>query len=1179
MAGNIGNDGGAESLPGSSHQGPGGAPCPSNPPGGTPQLGPGRRGIVIQLTGTEGEWDSLDDNELIFQLDHHDHHDSAGPSLLQKQRSCPFDDSDWGLPAFHVSHSPSSPGSLGDISAASSSMPGFLSPSQASSSSPSHRPLVTNLVKSLSTELEPPSSSSTLKPRPLLSLVKSISTEISRSEPEVSQSKSDSRLNLHLLKQLAQQSKDSRTAPPSPTNLSPTEANKPQGFFKAELEDTKRKLHEAMQEPMFSMFSKIMRDDNTGSPKHQRSNIGGSGGGGGGGSLDSPSHKGFYAVLGRSTGDLTATEPSQPSRSTKTDSGADFSMPNYNWPARRWRRKRSSCAHHDHQGRLKDTSPPPSRQGHEVMSHIGIPQTSSSTVPRTGLCFLAALFYSYFILPLTTYMAGLCLGLIFGFMLGLLLIRLGLSSRQAATAPAYRRSSNQNQERYSHPSDPQGDPPCLKGWMNEMYSYDPDYYHPSLTQSVYASLEGSSLRLDYPRQNIRRRATFDEQPQEPPPTSARSRTIQLTGSKVFLYPVALARKRLWNPKYPICIRLNEQADQSQQPPALTDLRDDGQGRGGGGGGGGGGGATDRAMGGGGGGGGGACGRGGGVFGSVSVGGGVSVSVSGGGSEQHHQQVVGSAASATPANAGATTTSTPSANTTTTATTTATTATTTTTFTNTTLYLFGRTGREKEEWYHQLQAASRSESTADSLHRCESRPDILVPQPDSPVAASSSRVSSGGAGSTEDLASVLLCSRDLAGRVTGSFLRSHDYASYMGALLRSQEPSPASNPGPSSAQASPTEKVLLSFIRMLLVQSSVIGSSSSPLSSSSSCPSSTPQQDMCCCQMEAPSPDWINALIGRIFWDFLQEKYWADVVSHKIQKKLSKIRLPYFMNELTLTELDMGCGMPQILNTYDPRINQRGLWLEADVEYTGALQMTLETKINLSKLGKDGLEPDRVVETTGAGRSRLCVLADSDEESSSAGSTDEEEGPLPEPQKPPGEKGSPGSLDSPTASGRTGRKLLRLVDKIAKSKYFQKATENEFIKKKMEEVSNMPLLLTVEVKELSGTLTVNIPPPPTDRIWYSFCDPPRLDLRVRPKLGEREVTFCHVTEWIQKKLQDEFQKVFVLPNMDDIYLPLMHSGMDQPPLPQEPSTAPGLQPHSSPSADSMEPCVEWESHSP
>lgn len=78
--------------------------------------------------------------------------------------------------------------------------------------------------------------------------------------------------------------------------------------------------------------------------------------------------------------------------------------------------------------------------------------------------------------------------------------------------------------------------------------------------------------------------------------------------------------------------------------------------------------------------------------------------------------------------------------------------------------------------------------------------------------------------------------------------------------------------------------------------------------------------------------------------------------------------------------------------------------------------------------------------------------------------------------------------SHVSSNSTSRKILRFVDKIAKSKYFQKATENEFIKKKMEEVSNTPLLLTVEVQELAGTLAVNIPPPPTDRVWYQLSFP-------------------------------------------------------------------------------------------
>lgn len=36
--------------------------------------------------------------------------------------------------------------------------------------------------------------------------------------------------------------------------------------------------------------------------------------------------------------------------------------------------------------------------------------------------------------------------------------------------------------------------------------------------------------------------------------------------------------------------------------------------------------------------------------------------------------------------------------------------------------------------------------------------------------------------------------------------------------------------------------------------------------------------------------WMNALVGRIFWDFLREQYWAEQVSNKIQKKLSKIKV-------------------------------------------------------------------------------------------------------------------------------------------------------------------------------------------------------------------------------------------------------------------------------------------------
>lgn len=44
------------------------------------------------------------------------------------------------------------------------------------------------------------------------------------------------------------------------------------------------------------------------------------------------------------------------------------------------------------------------------------------------------------------------------------------------------------------------------------------------------------------------------------------------------------------------------------------------------------------------------------------------------------------------------------------------------------------------------------------------------------------------------------------------------------------------------------------------------------------------------EQEEDDVAWVNAAVGRIFWDFLSEPYWAKMVSKKIQMKLSKIRV-------------------------------------------------------------------------------------------------------------------------------------------------------------------------------------------------------------------------------------------------------------------------------------------------
>ncbi|NXX20101.1 TEX2 protein, partial [Podargus strigoides] len=567
-----------------------------------------------------------------------------------------------------------------------------------------------------------------------------------------------------------------------------------------------------------------------------------------------------------------------------------------------------------------------------------------------------------------------------------------------------------------------------QGWMNQLHVYDPELFHPSLTHSVLAVLDGATLKLSYPKSNIPRRATFEEEILDAVFIS--HRCYDLTDAKVFLCPPNLARKRTWNKKYPICILLPDPAEvecRSSEEHDVELQREEG---------------TKKVL------------------------------VPG-------QDIPGDCRERC-------------------------------------LYLFGRTGREKEEWYQHLVRASRG--TASSSHGGEARAGemwllwpLLCAGTDAGWELHSG---SSSAGSAEDIPSTVP-PKDLAGSVRQIFL---DYSTYMARFVPAQaggSPDPSPSHG---ALGSPTPtKGLVASVPPQLGEDG--------------------HSEVCMA--------WMNALVGRIFWDFLRERYWAEQVSSKIQKKLSKIKLPYFMNELTLTELDMGTSIPSVLSASSPTINDRGLWVDMEVTYSGSLQMTLETKMNLCKLGKESAAEESGLAEAGreGARPRLILLADSDAESSSAGSSDEEDVATAEPAGALGERVPPPGAEGHISSNSTSRKILRFVDKIAKSKYFQKATENEFIKKKIEEVSNTPLLLTVEVQELAGTLAVNIPPPPTDRVWYSFRVPPQLELKVRPKLGEREVTFLHVTEWIEKKLKHEFQKILVMPNMDDLIIPIMRSGLD------------------------------------
>ncbi|KAK2585149.1 hypothetical protein KPH14_008655 [Odynerus spinipes] len=276
--------------------------------------------------------------------------------------------------------------------------------------------------------------------------------------------------------------------------------------------------------------------------------------------------------------------------------------------------------------------------------------------------------------------------------------------------------------------------------------------------------------------------------------------------------------------------------------------------------------------------------------------------------------------------------------------------------------------------------------------------------------------------------------------------------------------------------------------------------------------------------------WLNCLLGRILFDMHKCPETINLIQDKIQRKLSNIKLPYFMESLLVSDMAIGQRAPIIQDASKPIIDERGLWIDLNVLYKGCLTMTIETKLNLMKLTRAGSVSSNSSDIIGGEKSKIIrsPMFDSDVEDSPETSTEDED------------KSSmtmcAASKDTPTTQS-SGKKFLNMVDRLAANKYFQHATELSYVRKAMEGVSNTEIRLTVSVSCIEGCLSLNIPPPPSDRLWYGFKPIPKISITVTPALGERILNIGYVTKWIKTKLLREFEKIVVLPNMDELIIPL------------------------------------------
>lgn len=91
------------------------------------------------------------------------------------------------------------------------------------------------------------------------------------------------------------------------------------------------------------------------------------------------------------------------------------------------------------------------------------------------------------------------------------------------------------------------------------------------------------------------------------------------------------------------------------------------------------------------------------------------------------------------------------------------------------------------------------------------------------------------------------------------------------------------------------------------------------------------------------------MLARMLFDCTRDPSINAKVRERIQRKLNTIKLPYFIEGITLTDLDLGTATPVVLRIHPPTLDDKGLWVDMDVKYEGNIVLALQTNLNLMKL--------------------------------------------------------------------------------------------------------------------------------------------------------------------------------------------------------------------------------------
>jgi len=303
--------------------------------------------------------------------------------------------------------------------------------------------------------------------------------------------------------------------------------------------------------------------------------------------------------------------------------------------------------------------------------------------------------------------------------------------------------------------------------------------------------------------------------------------------------------------------------------------------------------------------------------------------------------------------------------------------------------------------------------------------------------------------------------------------------------------------------------------------------------------------------------FLNVYLNRVFYDIHKSEQIKTLLKTRVYNKLLKIKITQWFKSIELTEINMGSTLPRVSWVSNLHQNERGLWVELGLEYDGVASATIETcgltigdeipdagsgAVHLKDLldETESALPIRPATPEGEGAtrkvsSRIEAATNSDEEDSAEEDSDSQELPV---ESVVGLSGSVPDGGIPRARWWEvvgNSELVKSgINKLSNSEWWKQKTSKK-------------MTLHLEVASLRGVIVLNIPPPPSDRLWYGFKSRPDLGLRIVPfygenKLGNDNTLFSRAInksiDVVVNRLKEEIHKFILLPNMDDIPIRIM-----------------------------------------